>query len=153
MPTRKQAEAARDTIKSFRDYIEQHKAEIEALQILYSRPFKKRLTEESLRELEAKLKPEFGPQPVPDYLACLRKDCNRGSPSALVKNKSQTRRFTDLSLACPHSHRTYNSARTIRRTREEPFRRMASREGCFRLSTINKSGAARTTLNRHRALA
>src|ERR1043165_2006924 len=61
----KTSEAARDTIKSFRDYIEQHKAEIEALQILYSRPFKKRLTEESLRELEAKLKPEFGPQPVP----------------------------------------------------------------------------------------
>src|SRR5206468_3463587 len=61
----KTSEAARDTIRSFRDYIEQHKAEIEALQILYSRPFKKRLTEESLRELEAKLKPEFGPQPVP----------------------------------------------------------------------------------------
>lgn len=61
----KTTEAARDTIRSFRDYIEQHKAEIEALQILYSRPFRKRLTEESLRELEAKLKPEFGPQPVP----------------------------------------------------------------------------------------
>src|SRR5207249_402159 len=61
----KTSEAARDTIRSFRDYIEQHKAEIEALQILYSRPFKKRLTEESLRELESKLKPEFGPQPVP----------------------------------------------------------------------------------------
>src|SRR5207244_13347248 len=61
----KTTEAARDTIRSFRDYIEQHKAEIEALQILYSRPFRKRLTEESLRELEAKLKPEFGPQPLP----------------------------------------------------------------------------------------
>src|SRR6267142_1549166 len=61
----KTTEAARDTIRSFRDYIDKHKAEIEALQILYSRPFKKRLTEESLRELEAKLKPEFGPQPVP----------------------------------------------------------------------------------------
>ena len=49
-------EKAEATVRSFRDYIEQHKAEIEALQILYSRPFKKRLTEESLRELEAKLK-------------------------------------------------------------------------------------------------
>jgi type I restriction enzyme, R subunit len=66
----KTSEAARDTVKSFRDYIEQHKAEIEALQILYSRPFKKRLTEESLRELEAKLKPEFG-------LAVLCKDSER----------------------------------------------------------------------------
>src|SRR5438046_4724396 len=53
----KTTEAARDTIRSFRDYIEQHKAEIEALEILYSRPFRKRLTEESLRELTAKLKP------------------------------------------------------------------------------------------------
>jgi type I restriction enzyme R subunit len=88
----KTSEAARDTIKSFRDYIEQHKAEIEALQILYSRPFKKRLTEESLRELEAKLKPEFGPQPVPTLWNAFEKNCSRGS----VSRASQTRRFTDL---------------------------------------------------------
>src|SRR6516225_5906337 len=92
----KTSEAARDTIKSFRDYIEQHKAEIEALQILYSRPFKKRLTEESLRELEAKLKPEFGPQPIPTLWAAFEKDGGTRSPSALIRNKSQTRRFTDL---------------------------------------------------------
>jgi type I restriction enzyme, R subunit len=91
----KTSEAARDTINSFREYIEQHKAEIEALQILYSRPFKKRLTEESLRELEAKLKPEFGPQPVPTIWSAFEKGGTR-SQSALVKNKSQTRRFTDL---------------------------------------------------------
>src|SRR2546423_1303189 len=88
----KTSEAARDTIKSFRDYIEQHKAEIEALQILYSRPFKKCLTEESLRELEAKLKPEFGPQPVPKLWNAFEKNCSRGS----VSRASQTRRFTDL---------------------------------------------------------
>src|SRR5205823_13887760 len=91
----KTSEAARDTIRSFRDYIEQHKAEIEALQILYSRPFKKRLTEESLRELEAKLRPEFGPQPVPTIWNAFEKGGTR-SPSALSKNKSQIRRFTDL---------------------------------------------------------
>ena len=91
----KTSEAARDTVKSFRDYIEQHKAEIEALQILYSRPYKKRLTEESLRELETKLKPEFGPQPVPTIWNAFAKGGMR-FPSALVKNKSQTRRFTDL---------------------------------------------------------
>src|SRR5437867_6121590 len=86
----KTSKAARDTVRSFRDYIEQHKAEIEALQILYSRPFKKRLTEESLRELETKLKPEFGPQPVPkiwNAFACSRVPVGRAS---------QTRRFTDL---------------------------------------------------------
>jgi type I restriction enzyme R subunit len=91
----KTTEAARDTVKSFRDYIEQHKAEIEALQILYSRPFKKRLTEEALRELETKLKPEFGPQPVPTLWNAFEKGGTR-PPSALVKQKSQTRRFTDL---------------------------------------------------------
>src|SRR3989440_197975 len=88
----KTKEAARDTIRSFRDYIEQHKAEIEALQILYSRPYRKRLTEESLRELEAKLKPEFGPQPVPTIWHAFEKNCSRGS----VSRTSQTRRFTDL---------------------------------------------------------
>jgi type I restriction enzyme R subunit len=91
----KTSKAALDTIKSFRDYIEQHKAEIEALQILYSRPFKKRLTEESLRELEAKLKPEFGPQPVPTIWSAFEKD-GRVRPPGAPKNKSQTRRFTDL---------------------------------------------------------
>src|SRR6266508_3947355 len=88
----KTSQAARDTIKSFRDYIEQHKAEIEALQILYSRPFRQRLTEESLRELEAKLKPEFGPQPVPKLWNAFEQNCSRGSAS----RASQTRRFTDL---------------------------------------------------------
>ncbi|MDP9254710.1 MAG: DEAD/DEAH box helicase family protein [Verrucomicrobiota bacterium] len=88
----KTTEAARDTIRSFRDYIEQHKAEIEALQILYSRPFRKRLTEESLRELEAKLKPEFGPQPVPTIWNAYSKVRN---PNSAIRN-SATRRFTDL---------------------------------------------------------
>src|SRR5204862_6591929 len=89
----KTTEAARDTIRSFRDYIEQHNAEIEALQILYSRPFKKCLTEESLRELEAKLKPTFGPQPVPTLWNAFEKNGRTRSPSALC---SQIRRFTDL---------------------------------------------------------
>ena len=88
----KTTEAARDTIRSFRDYIEQHKAEIEALQILYSRPFRKRLTEESLRELEAKLKPEFGPQPVPRLWNAFSQT-DRSSPHT---RHSATRRFTDL---------------------------------------------------------
>jgi type I restriction enzyme, R subunit len=89
----KTSEAARDTVKSFRDYIQQHKAEIEALQILYSRPFKKRLTEESLRELEVKLKPEFGPQPVPTIWNAFEKN---GRAQSQTGSRSQTRRFTDL---------------------------------------------------------
>jgi len=76
-PTRKTTEAARDTIRSFRDYIEQHKARSKRS----DPPFKKRLTEESLRELEIKLKPEFGPQPVPQS----------GTPSRKVERVLRTR--------------------------------------------------------------
>jgi type I restriction enzyme R subunit len=89
---KKTADDLRQTIRSFRDYIEQHKAEIEALQILYSRPFSKRLTEESLRELEAKLKPEFGPQPVPRLWNAF----SQTDRSSRVTRHSATRRFTDL---------------------------------------------------------
>jgi type I restriction enzyme, R subunit len=89
----KTAESARDTIRSFRHYIEVHKAEIEALQILYSRPFHKRLTEEALRDFEAKLKPEFGPTPVESLWTAFEKSGTASSPGA---PRSQTRRFTDL---------------------------------------------------------
>ena len=60
-------EKAEGLVAGFREYIETHRTEVEALQILYSRPFKQRLTEEGLRQLEAKLKqePQFGPDPVP----------------------------------------------------------------------------------------
>jgi type I restriction enzyme R subunit len=47
---------AASLITSFRDYIEQHRAEITALQILYSRPYRQRLTETMLKELERKLR-------------------------------------------------------------------------------------------------
>lgn len=57
-------EKAAALLKSFRAYIEQHKAEITALQILYSRPYKQGLTEAMLKELEAKLKQPFGADPV-----------------------------------------------------------------------------------------
>ena len=48
-------EKAAGLVKTFRDYIEQHRTEIAALQILYSRPYKQRLTEPMLKELEQKL--------------------------------------------------------------------------------------------------
>src|SRR5207247_8785147 len=49
-------EKAASFLKSFREYIDNHKAEITALQILYSRPYKQRLTEPILKELEKKLR-------------------------------------------------------------------------------------------------
>jgi type I restriction enzyme R subunit len=42
---------ARDLAKSFKEFIEEHKDEITALQILYSRPYKARLDLSQLREL------------------------------------------------------------------------------------------------------
>lgn len=52
--------AARDKaeslVTSFRAYIEEHRAEITAPQILYSRPYTQRLTERMLKELERKLR-------------------------------------------------------------------------------------------------
>jgi type I restriction enzyme R subunit len=42
---------ARRTVESFHTYIEEHKDQIEALQILYSRPYKQRLTFKEIKEL------------------------------------------------------------------------------------------------------
>ena len=44
-------ERAQSIVKSFEEFIEQHKDEITALQILYSRPYKQRLTFEEIKEL------------------------------------------------------------------------------------------------------
>jgi len=49
-------EKAQGLLRSFRDYIEEHQAEITALDILYRRPYKQRLTESMLKELEEKLR-------------------------------------------------------------------------------------------------
>ena len=49
-------EKAASLVKTFRDYVERHRAEIAALQILYSRPYRQRLTEPMLKELERKLR-------------------------------------------------------------------------------------------------
>ena len=45
------ADRARKTVESFREFIEQHKDEITALQILYSRPYQQRTTFKEIKEL------------------------------------------------------------------------------------------------------
>jgi type I restriction enzyme R subunit len=55
-PAEKSTQTSTQLATSFRSYIEQHKAEITALEILYSRPYKQRLTELMLKELEKKLR-------------------------------------------------------------------------------------------------
>jgi len=77
--------------KSFREYIEQHRAEITALQILYSRPFKQRLTEPMLKELEKKLRDNHAAW-TEDNLWNAFASTRPGK----VKGRSQAGRFADL---------------------------------------------------------
>jgi type I restriction enzyme R subunit len=77
--------------KSFREYIEQHKAEITALQLLYSRPYKQRLTEPMLKELEKKLRDHHAAWTEDNLWAA----CAAANPGK-VKGRSQAGRFADL---------------------------------------------------------
>ncbi len=85
-------EKAENMVRSFKEYIEQHRNEIAALQILYSRPYRQRLTEECLRELEEKLKPDFGAYPVENLWSAFSQFRHTSSGPT----SSATRRFTDL---------------------------------------------------------
>lgn len=82
---------AEDVTKSFRDYIERHKAEITALQLLYSRPYRHRLTERMLKELEKKLREEHAAW-TEDRLW----DAFAAVAPQKVKGRSQAGRFADL---------------------------------------------------------
>ncbi len=90
-PAEKSAQTSTQLTTSFRDYIEQHKAEITALQILYSRPYKVRLTEPMLKELERKLR---------DNHAAWTEDnlwnAFAAAQPGKVKGRSQAGRFADL---------------------------------------------------------
>lgn len=82
---------AESLVNSFRDYIAAHQRAIDALQILYSRPYKQRLTEPMLKELEKKLR---------DNHAAWTED-NLWNAFAVteptkVKGRSQAGRFADL---------------------------------------------------------
>jgi type I restriction enzyme R subunit len=80
-----------EVAKSFRDYIEQHKAEITALQILYSRPYQQRLTEPMLKELEKKLRDQHAAWTEDNLWNAFA-----GAKPGKVKGRSQAGRFADL---------------------------------------------------------
>ncbi|MEI6492008.1 MAG: type I restriction-modification enzyme R subunit C-terminal domain-containing protein [Verrucomicrobiota bacterium] len=80
-----------ETAKSFRDYIEQHKAEITALQLLYSRPYKQRLTEPMLKELEKKLREQHAAWTEDNLWNAFA-----AAKPGKVKGRSQAGRFADL---------------------------------------------------------
>jgi type I restriction enzyme R subunit len=78
-------------VQSFRDYLAQHQAEIDALQVLYGRPYKQRLTEPMLKELEKKLRENHATW-TEDRLW----DAFAVTAPAKVKGRSQAGRFADL---------------------------------------------------------
>ena len=84
-------EKAMTLLKSFRDNLEQHRAEITALQILYSRPFKQRLTEPMLKELEKKLRGQHAAWTEDNLWNAFA-----AATPGKVKGRSQAGRFADL---------------------------------------------------------
>ncbi len=78
-------------VQAFRDYLAANQAQIDALQIFYSRPFKQRLTEPMLKELERKLR---------DNHAAWTEDnlwnAFAAAKPGRVKGRSQAGRFADL---------------------------------------------------------
>jgi len=82
---------AQSLVQAFRDYLIQKRAEIAALQILYSRPYAQRLTETMLKELEKKLR-ETHATWTEDRLW----DAFAITTPAKVKGRSQSGRFADL---------------------------------------------------------
>lgn len=84
-------EKAAGLVAGFRAYLEAHKAEIEALQILYSRPYAGRLTERILKDLEKTLRAEnaaFNEETLWSAFVATRPDRVRG--------RTQAARFADL---------------------------------------------------------
>jgi type I restriction enzyme R subunit len=84
-------EKAATLVKTFREFIERHKAEIAALQLLYSRPYRQRLTEPMLKELEQKLRENHAAW-TEDRLW----DAFAAAAPGKVKGRSQAGRFADL---------------------------------------------------------
>ena len=78
-------------VQAFRDYLAQNQAQIDALQILYSRPHQQRLTETMLKELEEKLRDNHAAW-TEDRLW----DAFAVTDPAKVKGRSQAGRFADL---------------------------------------------------------
>ena len=78
-------------VQAFRDYLVANQAEIDALQILYSRPFKQRLTEPMLKDLEKKLRDTHTTW-TEDRLW----DAFAVTAPGKVRGRSQAGRFADL---------------------------------------------------------
>ncbi|HUQ63856.1 MAG TPA: type I restriction-modification enzyme R subunit C-terminal domain-containing protein [Acidimicrobiales bacterium] len=91
------ADRARRTIESFQQFIEEHKDEITALQVLYSRPYQQRLTFNDIKELTNAIgRPphRFTPEKVWQAYETLDRSKVRGSPGRVLTNIVSLVRFT-----------------------------------------------------------
>ena len=135
-PAEQSTQTSAQLATSFRAYIEQHKAEITALQILYSRPYQQRLTEPMLKELEKKLRDNHAAW-TEDRLW----DAFAATAPAKVRGRSQAGRFADLVAARPLRAGTTTRPRPLRRLRVRAVQRMAHGQ-----SESRRGLHARTTL-------
>ena len=123
-PAQKSAQSNAQVATSFRAYIEQHKAEITALQILYSRPYKQRLTEPMLKELEKKLRENHAAW-TEDRLW----DAFAVTAPGKVKGRSQAGRFADLVALVRFALAQQARSRAVCRFRVRAIQRMAHGQG------------------------
>ncbi len=89
-------ERAKRTVESFRKYIEENKDEITALQVLYSRPYSKRLTFRDIKELANAIgRPPYRwtPERLWDAYETLDKSKVKGAPGAVLTNIVSLVRF------------------------------------------------------------
>ncbi|SRR5579884_736476 len=108
-------EKAKSVVASFRQFIEEHKDEITALQVLYSRPYKQRLTYTQIRELaEAIQKPH--PAWTPDALWHAYETLDRGKVRG-----SGRRVLTDLVSLVRHAIDSDGTLQPFAQTVKERF--------------------------------
>ena len=94
--SRDAADRARATVTSFREFIEEHKDEITALQVLDSRPYARRLSFAEIRELASAIeRPPVGatPEGLWDAYEALDGSRVRGSPGRVLTNIVSLVRF------------------------------------------------------------
>jgi type I restriction enzyme R subunit len=78
-------------VQAFRDYLAANQAQLHALQILYSRPYRQRLTEPMLKELEKKLRDQHAAWTEDNLWNAFA-----ATKPGKVKGRSQAGRFADL---------------------------------------------------------
>jgi type I restriction enzyme R subunit len=89
-------ERARHTVDSFRKFIDEHKDEITALQLLYSRPYSQRLTFKEIKELAHAIgRPPYRwtPEQLWNAYETLDRSKVRGSPGRVLTNIVSLVRF------------------------------------------------------------